>query len=433
MGETSKKLLLIDANALMHRSYHALPPLTTKKGELVNAVYGFTSTLLSVIDKFKPDYIVASFDLPGPTFRHKEFEQYKATRVKAPDEFYAQIPRVREIVGAFNIPIYEKESFEADDVIGTLVKQSEKNSEDIENIIVTGDLDTLQLVSPKTKVYTMRRGLSDSVLYDEEKVKERYELEPQQLADFKGLRGDPSDNIPGVKGIGEKTAIELLKKHGTVEEVYEHVDDFKGAVREKLERDKVQALLSKKLATIATDSPVGLEIKKAEVHDFNREKVVSLFSELNFYSLLKRLPQAGEGVHPVKSPASGGRAAQLQFNGVKDFKYEYIEEYKIDEFLEMLKDQPEISLAIETDSSSKLSAIAFSWKTGRAGYLDKFKVQSLKFKSILEDKNIKKIGYDLKHIYEILRKEDIELGGIYFDIMLAAYLLDPEARSLLKK
>ena len=204
MSKDKKRLLLIDGNAIIHRSYHALPPLTTKEGELVNAVYGFSSTLLSVIDKFKPDYVMASFDLAKPTFRHKEYKEYKATREKAPDELYEQIPLVKEVVRAFNIPIYEKEGFEADDIIGTTVRQSEKLEKNIENIIVTGDLDTLQLVNNKTKVYTMRRGLSDAILYGEDEVLERYGFDPEKLKDFKGLRGDPSDNIPGVKGIGEK-------------------------------------------------------------------------------------------------------------------------------------------------------------------------------------------------------------------------------------
>ena len=223
MDKKLKKLILIDGNAIIHRSYHALPPLSTKKGELVNAVYGFTSTLLSVISQFKPDYVVASFDLAGPTFRHEKFDDYKANRVKADDELYAQIPRVKEVVKAFNIPIYEKAGFEADDIIGTIAKQIENNKEQIETIIVTGDMDTLQLVNDTTKVYTMKRGLSDSVIYDTEKVFERYGLRPDQLIDFKGLRGDPSDNIPGVKGIGEKTAVTLLQKYKNINGVYENI------------------------------------------------------------------------------------------------------------------------------------------------------------------------------------------------------------------
>ena len=435
MNKEKKKLLLIDGNAIIHRAYHALPPLTTKKGELVNAVYGFASTLLNVINKFKPDYILATFDLKAPTFRHKEFADYKATRVKAPDELYAQIGRVKELVRAFNIPIYEKEGFEADDIIGTLVRQSEMSEEDIENIIVTGDLDTLQMIGPKTKVYTMRRGISDAVEYDEGKVMERYGLLPKQLTDFKGLRGDPSDNIPGVKGIGEKTAAELLKKYGTLENVYRNIAEIKGATREKLERDKTNAILSKKLGTIETKSPVELDIEKTKTHDFDRKKVIEFFNELNFFSLIKRLPDSN--LSPSLPLSRGGSEG-----GVVDFKFELIIEDKVDEFIKLLSEQKEIAIYLRTTGpasthgdkstrggdksySSNLLGIAFSWKTGRAAYLPRIKNYDLRIKNIFEDENIKKIGYDLKYVYEVLKKYDIKLEGANFDIMLAAYVLNP--------
>src|SRR4030066_954186 len=192
-----KRLILIDSNAIIHRAYHAIPPLTTKKGESVNAVYGFTSVLLNVLARFKPDYIVATFDLKEPTFRHKEFKDYKATRVKAPDDLYEQIPRVKEIVSAFNIPIVEKVGYEADDLIATFARKTEKPHPDVEVIIVTGDMDTLQLVDDKIKIFALRRGMSDSVLYDARAIFERYGLKPDQMIDYKGLPGDPSDNLPG--------------------------------------------------------------------------------------------------------------------------------------------------------------------------------------------------------------------------------------------
>jgi len=210
-----KKLILIDSNAIIHRAYHALPPLTTKKGELVNAVYGFASVLLNVLNRFKPEYIAATFDLKEPTFRHKEFKEYKATRVKAPDDLYEQIPQVKKVVSAFNIPIVEKKGYEADDLIATFARKTEKLHPDVEVIIVTGDLDTLQLVDDKVKVFALRKGMSDSILYGEKEIFERYGLKPNQMVDYKGLRGDPSDNLPGVKGVGEKTATELLKKYKT--------------------------------------------------------------------------------------------------------------------------------------------------------------------------------------------------------------------------
>lgn len=419
-----KKLILIDGNAIIHRSYHALPPLSTKQGELVNAVYGFASTLLSVIAEFKPDYVAATFDLAGPTFRHEQFDQYKANRVKGDDELYAQIPRVKEVVKAFNIPIYEKAGFEADDMIGTIAKQIEKFDDEIETIIVTGDMDTLQLVDRATKVYTMSRGISNAIIYDEAKVFERYGLKPEQLIDFKGLRGDPSDNIPGVKGIGEKTAITLLQEYKTLSGVYENIDHIKGAVKDKLERDKANAILSKELATIHLDAPVTFELEKSKLHDFDRETIVKLFSELNFFSLIKRLPDA-DNIHSVKS-AKGGPASQ-EFNGVKDFKYEIANEKNIDTLITEFKNAEEISIAFE----DKPNGIAISCKTGHVTFFPEKFISIIK--NILENDGIKKIGFDLKSIYKNLRGLSLNIQGIAFDIMLAEYVLNPGEKISLEK
>ncbi|HOW60613.1 MAG TPA: DNA polymerase I [Candidatus Moranbacteria bacterium] len=422
LSQGGKKLILIDGNAIIHRSYHALPPLSTKKGELVNAVYGFSSTLLSVIEKFKPDYVAASFDLAGPTFRHEKFEKYKANRVKADDELYAQIPRVKEVVEKFNIPIYEKAGFEADDIIGTVAKQVENNEEQIETIIVTGDMDTLQLIDDKTKVYTMKRGLSDAVIYDEEKVFERYGLKPEQLIDYKGLRGDPSDNIPGVKGIGEKTAVDLLKKYKDINGVYKNINEIKGAVKEKLERDKSNAILSKELATITLDAPIKFDLEKSRLHDFDRDKIVKLFSELNFYSLIKRLPDSGKQIKPEY--ANGN-------TGVKDFKYFIADEKNIAEIISELKDVKEITIATEINNGI-LNDIALSYKTGRSAY---FPIDNInpEIKNILENPAIKKIGFDLKSIFKQLSSANINLQNIYWDVMIAAYVLNPGEKITLEK
>ncbi|MFA6973258.1 MAG: DNA polymerase I [Parcubacteria group bacterium] len=427
MAENKKKLVLIDGNAIIHRAFHALPPLTTKKGELVNAVYGFASTLLSVIEKFQPDYVAASFDLKAPTFRHKEFADYKATRVKAPDELYAQIERVKEVVRAFNIPIYEKEGFEADDVIGTMVAQSEKSKEPVENIIVTGDLDTLQLVSDKTKVYALRRGISDVVIYDAAAVQARYGLDPNQMIDYKGLRGDASDNIPGVKGIGEKTAAELLQKYQTLEGVYEKLNEIKGAVHDKLEKEKMQAFMSKHLATIVRDVPLNFDFAQAVTHEFDRQKIVSLLQELNFFSLIKRLPEAN-GLGGSTSDTLN-ESSRSNLGGVADFKFELIAEEKVDEFLEELKKHEEVAIYLRTTGTkyynSDLQGIAFGYKTGRAGYVMRDKKHKAKMQEILENENIKKICYDCKYVYEVLKKYDVNLKGISFDVMLGAYVLNP--------
>ncbi len=422
MKNNLKKLILIDGNAIIHRAYHALPPLTTKKGELVNAVYGFTSTLLSVIEKFKPDYIAASFDLAAPTFRHEKFEEYKANRVKADDELYAQIPLVKKVVETFNIPIYEKAGFEADDVIGTLAKQAGNLDNNVETIIVTGDMDTLQLIDENTKVYTMRRGLSDAIIYDTAAATQRYGgLTPEQLIDYKGLRGDPSDNIPGVKGIGEKTAITLLSQYGSIEGVYEHLEEIKGAVKEKLARDKAQALLSKELATIDRNAPVQLELEKTVLHDFDRDKLVTLFGELNFYSLVKRLPADRFETTNDKFKSAN---KNTKSKGVKDFKYEILGETESEMTFEKLGKQEALSIALDVRENA-LKGVAFSWKTGRAAYIPFASSNSNSIKDILENAAIKKIGHDIKTIYKILAKENIKLANIAFDTMIAAYVLDP--------
>lgn len=419
MEKKSKKLVVIDGNAIIHRSFHALPPLSTKKGELVNAVYGFASTLLSVIEKFQPDYILATFDLAAPTFRHEEYKEYKATRVKAPDELYAQIERVKELVRAFNIPIYEKEGYEADDVIGTVVKQSETLNNGIENIIVTGDLDTLQLVNENTKVFALRRGITDTVLYDSAAVMDRFGLRPDQMIDYKGLRGDVSDNIPGVKGIGEKTATTLLQTYGTLEKVYENIAEIKGAVKDKLEKDKAQAFKSKWLATIVLDAPVKLELEKAVTREFDRPTIVKLFQELNFFSLIKRLPGDNTKASVVAGPPQG----------VKDFKFELITPEKLDEFVKTLSEAEEISIALKTIGEkyfdSEIKGVAICHKTGRAGYVEYLKESFEKLRVVFEQEKIKKIGYDLKYELEVLEKYGFELKNIDWDVMISAYVLNP--------
>ena len=300
-----KKLIIIDGHALVHRAYHALPPLSTNTGELVNAVFGFTTFILRVIRDINPEYIVATFDLPSPTFRHKEFDEYKATRVKAPEELYGQIKRVQDILRAFNIPIFEKEGFEADDVIGTIAHQM-KGKKDVETIIVTGDLDTLQLVDEKTKVLTIKRKITESVLYGEAGVFDRYSLRPDQMLDFKGLKGDASDNIPGVPGIGEKRAIQILQEFGSLDNLYKQMEDplfqsknITKSVKQKLVEFKDQAFFSKYLATIKKDVPLEFKLEDTITHDFKREDVARLFKDLGFFSLIEKIPRS---LHDDKAP-----------------------------------------------------------------------------------------------------------------------------------
>ena len=283
------KLVLIDGHALAYRAYFALPPsLSTSKGELTNAVFGFTSMLLNVLRDEKPDYIAVAFDV-GKTFRHEEYKEYKAHRVKMPDEMRIQMERIRDILHAMGIPIIEVEGYEADDVLGTLAQQAEQ--EGLEILIVTGDTDTFQLVDDHTRVLTSRRAFSDTVVYDLKGIAERYGLQPHQLIDYKALIGDTSDNIPGVRGIGEKTATQLLQRYGSVEGIYAHLDEVESSrFRKALEEGRESAFLSKFLAAIVTDVPIELDLESCRVAEFDLDKVKELFRELEFRTLLNRLP-----------------------------------------------------------------------------------------------------------------------------------------------
>jgi len=302
MNGKKKRLIIIDSNSLIHRAYHALPPLTTKKGELVNAVYGFLLVFLKALKEFQPDYIAACFDLPGPTFRHKKFKEYKAKRPPTPEELCQQIPKVKEILKSFDVPIFEKEGFEADDIIGTISKLAPRKQAwpKLETVILSGDLDTLQLVNPCTKVYALRKGVKDTILYDIEKVKEKFQgLTPEQILDFKSLRGDASDNIPGVTGVGEKTAIELLLKFGSLENIYREVEEdseqvksLKPKLKETLLKYKKQAFLSKTLAQIDKNTPIDFNLEKCFWKEYDKEKVIQILKNFEFYSLLGRLPKA---------------------------------------------------------------------------------------------------------------------------------------------
>jgi len=283
-----EKLILIDGNAIMHRAFHAYPPFKTKEGELVNAVYGFASMLLSIINNERPRYIAVSFDTKAKTFRHEEYTEYKATRTKAPDEFYAQIPKIRDLVKIFNIPIYEMDGYEADDVLGTLACQAEKEN-DIISYIVTGDMDSLQLVTEKTFVLSPIKGLNEYKIYDRKGVFEKHGLYPEQVADMKGLKGDSSDNIKGVQGIGEKTTQRLLQKYGHIEDIYEHLDEIEGKAGTLLRDQKTEAFFSKRLATIIKEVPIKLEIDKCITSDYDINEIEKFLEELEFKSLVKKL------------------------------------------------------------------------------------------------------------------------------------------------
>ena len=286
-----KQILIIDSNALIYRSYYGLPKLKNKREEIINAIYGFCLILFKVLKELNPDFIVATFDLPGPTFRHEEYKEYKANRIKAPEELYQQIPKIKQLLEIFEIPIFEKKGFEADDIIGTISELIiKKEKQKIENIILSGDTDLFQLINSQTKIYFLKNGGKN--IYDEDMIKERYEgLLPKQLIDLKALKGDPSDNIPGVSGIGEKTALKLIKEFGDIDTLYLNLDRINDKIKNKLEKDKEKAFFSRRLVRIRRDVPINFELGKCKLEEYNIEKAIEMLKDLGLMKLIEKLPK----------------------------------------------------------------------------------------------------------------------------------------------
>lgn len=449
--KADKKIILIDSNAIMHRAFHALPPLTTKSGEVVGVVYGFASILLRVIKELRPDYIACAFDVAGGTFRDAIFDKYKATRKKPDQEFYDQIDKVKEVVRAMNIPIYELSGFEADDVIGTLVEKLSAEP-DLEVFIVTGDMDTLQLIdgADRVKVYALKKGISETVIYDTDQVVARYGLKPQQIVDYKALRGDASDNIPGVKGIGEKGAVSILQEFGNLENLYRNLAASQaGSLRpklvEKLSAEKDMAYMSKELATIRRDVPIDFKLADCLWGDYDREVLVKAFQRFEFFSLIARLrdTEKEDGV----SRTAAAAAPPLPPRTVRCHPVETEVEFSA----LLAKLQGSSVCVLQTSESEhrltakNLTALVFAFDRAEIFYLPLSAAprgeQSLfaaapkpendflqRLKPFLEDRQLLKIGFDLKRDLEALGAYGIELGGLKFDVMLAAYLLDPGKR-----
>ncbi len=311
--------MLLDGNGLIYRGYFALPPLTTSKGELVNAVFGFCSIVLRGIADIRPDYVAVAFDLQGPTFRHEQYAEYKATRQRMPDDLRDQFPKVREVVKALRIPVYELAGYEADDVIGTITVDAERRG--LDTTIVTGDLDMLQLVTDHTRLMTTRSGVENTILYDPDRIHERFDLVPGQMIDYKALKGDPTDNIPGVPGVGEKTAAKLIREFGTLEALYERVDEVKpDKLRDKLVEHRDSVFMGKDLTTIVRDLPVAFDLEAARLGDYDRETVIRLFREYEFRSLIERLPAmtgetAGDAAETLRGVATDGSVPAARVAG----------------------------------------------------------------------------------------------------------------------
>lgn len=434
MPKKKFSFVILDSHAIIHRAFHALPPLTTKDGRPIQAVYGFTMILIKVLKDFRPDYIVATFDAAGPTFRHESYQAYKATRVKQPDELYMQIPWVKEIVQAFGIPLFEQRGVEADDLIGTLKTRVIERTPDIDVDIVTGDMDTLQLVDHRTIVHAMKQGVKDIQKYGISEVKARYGLKPEQMIDFKALRGDPSDNIPGVRGIGEKTATKLLTDYRTLEGIYEHVDGISGKLGEKLKEHKQDAFMSKDLATIRCDVKVPFVLADAEWRGVERDTIVPVFQKFEFKSLLAQLlPLTSRHPETTVSHQSLGQGEEKKEH-IFSVKQEYIfidSEEKFAKFYKDLRTQKLFAFDTETHSLDSLATpllgMSFAWRAGKAYYVLGSFLSRLK--DIFENKNISKVGHNIKFDAQVLETQGVLLRGIFFDTMVASYVLNPGSRA----
>jgi DNA polymerase-1 len=396
-----KTLLLLDGNAIVHRAYHAIPPLTTDDGTQTNAVYGFTLTLLNVLEKFHPDYIIVAFDPPGKTFRHEMFPEYKGKRKETPEDLVPQFDLVKKVVQSFGMMAVEQDGFEADDVIGTIAKQVEDDG--VKTIIVTGDKDTLQLIDDHISVFTMSRGIHDMVLYDSQTVRDKMGIDVEQVVDYKGLRGDASDNIPGVKGIGEKTATQLLSEYHDLDHIYEHLDDIKDSVRKKLIADKQAAYLSRQLGTILTTVSIDpVDITRASVRDMTFDEARTLFHSLGFSSLMKRLP--GED--------------RSQYNENQDaYVSTIVPEDEIREVFMKLS-QKEVAIAVDqTNNEIYGVACATDDHVYYIPHTSKTKEICVQF---LSNTIHTKIVYDLKTM-----KHDVsfDINGVKTDVLLQAYVV----------
>ncbi|MBW1862851.1 MAG: DNA polymerase I [Deltaproteobacteria bacterium] len=412
-------IYLVDGNLYIHRAYHAIKHLSNSKGFPTNAILGFAKMILRLFDEKRPKYMAIAFDAKGPTFRHKLYKDYKATRPPMPEDLVMQLPYIKAIVKGLNVKMIEKMGYEADDIIGTLARISEEK--DFHVVIVTGDKDFRQLISPQISLWdTMKDRLTDYETFSRE-----YGLEPIQIIDLMGLSGDSSDNIPGVPGVGEKTAAGLIKEFGTLENVFEHLEEIKKKrLKENLEKSHADAILSKRLVTIDRFVPIDEDIETLETGKPNTEELAEIFRELEFRGLWEQFATREE---PVK----------------KDYRL-CLSEDELLSLVKKIKQKGLVSIDTETTSNdplqAKLVGISFSWEENRAYYLplthhylgapdqlDITKALTI-LRNVLEDEKIAKIGQNIKYDALVFKRHGIELQGIHFDTMIASYVINPGLR-----
>lgn len=423
-----ERLVLVDGNSIMNRAFYGImgsKMLTTKDGKYTNAVYGFLAILFKLLEDVNPQYLVVAFDLKAPTARHKLYEGYKANRKGMPDELACQMPIIKQILKAMNIDIIEIEGYEADDILGTLSLYGEKEGLDV--TILSGDRDTFQLATDKVtiRIPHTKAGKTETDEYNREKIIEKYGINPKQLIDVKGLQGDSSDNIPGVPGVGEKTALTLIQKYGSIEKLYKAIeedkDDLKGKQREKIVDNKDLAFLSKTLGTINLTVPIKDNLDDFRIEEWDKPKVLELFKELNFNRYIDRF------------------SLREEEKNKKDNKelYKKIDKTQ-EEIIELVKKQKQMIFYLSTVPDLNEEKIIKEKITGISIYNEeKQEVSYLKLnkdiselKEILEDSEIKKIGIDLSKVYILLKQENITLDGIYYDVGIATYILNPTNNKL---
>lgn len=410
-----KKLLILDSNSLMNRAFYALPPMNNSDGINTNAVYGFMNMLLKMKEEIEPDSIIATFDLKAPTFRHKEYEEYKAGRNKMPPELSEQFPIIKELLKYMGIKIFEIEGFEADDLIGTVSKFAENNETEV--FVVTGDKDALQLASDNTKIVITKKGVSETAVYDSKAFIDEFEVTPNQFIDVKGLMGDKSDNIPGVPGVGEKTAFKLIKEYGSIEEVLKNIDNIQGKkLKENLEANVEQAILSKRLATIMREVPIELELKDINANDKeNIAEVKKMLIKLEMKSILAKFKDdipAEKSKVEIKNVDSIEEMIEI-FSQKKDIIY-------IDYTLTDASIYSKLELEYLILGEENLG-ININFKQISANN-DEEAIKALK--TLMEDENVKKVIHDGKNLVTFLNKHKIEIKGFEFDTAIAAYLID---------
>ena len=433
-----KKLIVIDGNSLANRAFYAIPILSNSKGVITNAVYGFTNMLMRIIKQEQPDYLAVAFDVSRKVFRHEQYADYKAQRKGMPEELRGQMDLIKDVLRAMNIAIYEKEGYEGDDVIGSMVRWAE--GQDIHSIIITGDKDSLQLISDKTSVFLTKKGISELAKYDAAALKEEYDLVPDQIRDLKGLMGDASDNIPGVPGVGEKTALKLLHQYGTVEELYQHLDDFNGKkLGDKLRENEAQAFMSKELATIFCQVPLDFNEETLARHAFDVPLLTALYKELELRSLLNELTSMypPEPADWTEMPVEGMlEDMEDMAPGMSVKKGEKITD--LESFQQLINGMPPMSISLilnTTAGNARDSRVtSFGIMINDTPYLiecgDDFSAYAAVLKPWMEDKRVLILTDDAKKVFIHFEKEKILVESLFWDGQLFAYLFNPESKDL---